>query len=103
LYRDRRPCSLWPSLLYNLGRDKCIIASDVLEARRISLAASLLEVYPIVELQRGSLYSIRGAKLPLPKAMSGYEEEEVSTALGYTAHLLALLSKYLQVKSATNM
>ncbi len=74
-----------------------VLALELLQARRLSIASALREVYPIVELEPGAVYSIRGAKLPLSRLMTGYEEEEVSTALGYASHVLALLSKYLQV------
>ena len=74
-----------------------MLAQELLHARRLSLASALREVYPISEVQPGTVYSIRGAKLPTPRLVQSYEEEEVSTALGYSCHVLSLLSKYLQV------
>mgnify|MGYP003332243046 CR=1 FL=1 len=42
------------------------------------------------------LLSIRGLILPM-KNMLSHEEEQVSTALGYVAHLVHLLAKVFQV------
>jgi len=42
------------------------------------------------------LYTIRGLRLPVTNLVS-YEDEEISTALGYAGHLVIMLSKYLQV------
>lgn len=57
----------------------------------------MYEVFPIQTIIENKLYSIHGAKLPLPASMSEYEEEEISTALGYCAHIIVMLAKYLQV------
>ena len=42
------------------------------------------------------LFSIRGLILPM-RDMLSHEEEQVSTALGYVAHLVHLLAKVFQV------
>jgi len=76
--------------------DDRLLSWEVLHSRRLTLCAALRDVYPIVH-NGDSVYSIRGAKLPPTKTMSAYEEEEVSTALGYALHMVALLSKILQV------
>eukprot|EP00968_Pinguiococcus_pyrenoidosus_P015575 scaffold1439_cov282-Pinguiococcus_pyrenoidosus.AAC.11 len=40
-------------------------------------------------------WAIRG--LELPKDLSGKDDEHISSALGYAAHLVLMLSKYLAV------
>jgi hypothetical protein len=40
---------------------------------------------------------IRGIELPMVIDTSLKDDEQISTALGYVVHLLALASKYLQV------
>ena len=83
----------------DVARGNYGLAEELLMSRRLSLVSDLRTVYPIFELDAGQMYSIRGAKLPTQEArhLQSLEEEEVSTALGYTCHLVALLSKYLEV------
>jgi Vacuolar sorting 38 and autophagy-related subunit 14 len=71
-------------------------AQGLLDSRSLSLAAQVFELYPIV-VDSSGYYSIHGAKLPPLHKMPEFEEDEVSTALGYTAHITGLLAKYLRV------
>jgi hypothetical protein len=66
-------------------------------AKQLSLLSELRSLYPIQEQEKGKRYSIRGIVLPHESAFASAPEEQVSTALGYTCHLISLVSKYLQV------
>jgi hypothetical protein len=60
------------------------------------LIYQLQKLYPIVRRSEGGVCTIRS--LPLPDIdMASYEEEAISTALGFTCHYLLLFSKYLEV------
>ncbi|CAB1102068.1 unnamed protein product [Ectocarpus sp. CCAP 1310/34] len=67
----------------------------LLEARRARLTAELQAIYPIK--YQGSLkeFTIRG--LELPADLYSIDDERISSALGYTAHLVCMLAKYLQI------
>jgi hypothetical protein len=78
--------------------DDRLLSYELLTARRLALVSRLRTVYPICELESGLIFSIRGVKLPSPRMVQGYEEEEVSTALGFTCHMVMLLAKYLEVQ-----
>lgn len=67
-------------------------------AKQLSLLAELRTLYPITEQDRGARrYAIRGIGLPPADALLTAPEEQVSTALGYTAHAVLLAAKYLGV------
>lgn len=48
-------------------------------------------------------YTIRGLRLPnnFNNILTSFDEEQVSTALGYVCHLVLMLSKYLEVSQRT--
>lgn len=97
---------------------------DILAVRRRYLLYTLTSIYPIARpahLKPPSLYhsqissptltehsrdynkdktinfyTIRGLKLPTTQ-LTAYDEEQISTALGYVAHFVLLLSKYLNI------
>ncbi|KAG6594149.1 UV radiation resistance-associated protein [Phytophthora cinnamomi] len=62
------------------------------------LVRQLGTVYPIEYVGAGE-YSIRGIRIANSDLSGGgrTDEEMISTALGYIAHLVFMLSKYLQV------
>jgi hypothetical protein len=80
-----------------LRRDEVGALHALVAAKRLSLLAELRALYPIQEQEKGKRYAIRGIALPPEAAFAGAPEEQVSTALGYTAHVVALASKYLAV------
>ncbi|CAM9127267.1 unnamed protein product [Choristocarpus tenellus] len=67
----------------------------LLEARRARLTAELKAIYPIKYQGQLGEYTIRG--LELPSDLYTVDDERVSSALGYCAHLVCMLAKYLQV------
>jgi UV radiation resistance-associated gene protein len=69
-----------------------------LAAQRRRICLDLQNIYPIDSVDDESLsFTIRGARLPATGKFDKTLEEEVSTALGWTAHLVYLLSGYLSV------
>ena len=56
------------------------------------------KIYPIVALtgHREYMYSIRGLQLPGTDLRS-YEEDQISTALGYICHLVSLISDFFDI------
>ena len=80
-----------------LRRDEVGVLHGLVAAKRLSLLAELRALYPIQEQEKGKRYAVRGIVLPPEAGFAGAPEEQVSTALGYTCHLVALASKYLAV------
>jgi len=74
---------------------------SLLTAKQLSLLSELKVLYPIKESDGGTRYTIRGIHLPNGDGASllacGAPEEQIATALGYTAHAVFLASKYLGV------
>jgi len=68
----------------------------LLESRQIKLLSELQTIYPIQRLDNQE-YAIRGVELPYDLNSTSKDDEHVSSALGYVAHLVFMLSKYLQV------
>ncbi|KAK9381595.1 UV radiation resistance protein and autophagy-related subunit 14-domain-containing protein [Kockiozyma suomiensis] len=70
---------------------------EILMQRR-RICDDLERIYPIEPIVGKSLaFSIRGVELPNTE-YSGFDDDVLGTALGYTAHLVYLLSFYLNVK-----
>lgn len=73
-----------------------ITVSIAAQRRRICL--DLQKIYPIESIDDETLrFTIRGISLPAAGKYEGLKEEELSTALGWTAHLVYLISGYLGV------
>ena len=69
-----------------------------LSAQRRRICLDLQTIYPIDSEDDETLrFKIRGVRLPASGKFEGSPEEEVATALGWTAHLVYLLSLYLCV------
>jgi len=67
-------------------------------AQRRRIGMDLQIIYPIESIDDETLrFTIRGIKLPSTGKFEGSPEEEVATALGWTTHLVYLLSLYLCV------
>ncbi|CAO3668414.1 unnamed protein product [Umbelopsis ramanniana] len=83
----------------NLERNKDMHKKTVagLTTRRKELIADMFSIYPIdQDYNDPQLYHIRG--MPLPNSVyTGYDDEVVATALGYTSHLVNMLSYYLAI------
>jgi hypothetical protein len=77
-------------------RSEVLLLRNLITAKQLSLLHELRGLYPIATLQPGPRFTIRGLLLP-DRDFHTLPEEQVSTALGYTCHLVSLLSKYLQV------
>lgn len=75
----------------------------ILEARQVKLVGELQTVYPIDRISsEGSgggkeRFAIRGVELTSPFEGSPRDDEQISTVLGYIAHVVLLLSKYLEI------
>ena len=65
------------------------------ELRQLKLISDVQGIYPIEKSETTGEYCIRG--LELPSEMSSIDDDHVASALGYVAHLLILLSKYLEI------
>ena len=77
--------------------------------RRRTLLHHLSQIYPIAPPRTAlkssqsqhplMCFTIRGLRLPnnFNNILTSFEEEQVSTALGYVCHLILMLSKYLEV------
>jgi len=81
----------------SLRHDAVLTVQGLVTAKQLSLLSEVRSLYPIQEQEKGKRYSIRGIVLPHESSFSSAPEEQVSTALGYTCHLISLASKYLQV------
>ncbi|KAI8575576.1 hypothetical protein K450DRAFT_261018 [Umbelopsis ramanniana AG] len=83
----------------NLERNKDMHKKTVagLTTRRKELIADMFSIYPIdQDYNDPQLYHIRG--MPLPNSVyTGYDDEIVATALGYTSHLVNMLAYYLAI------
>jgi hypothetical protein len=80
-------------------RCEVLRAAQKIRSRQAALVQQLNAVYPIEYVASGE-YSIRGIRLANSDLSGGsakVDEEMVSTALGYIAHLVFMLSKYLHV------
>jgi UV radiation resistance-associated gene protein len=67
-------------------------------AQRRRICLDLQTIYPIESIDEEPLsFKIRGIRLPASGKFEGTPEEQVATALGWTAHLVYLLSGYLYV------
>lgn len=79
-------------------RCEVLRAAHKIRSRQAMLVKQLSAVYPI-EYEGAGEYKIRGIKITNSDLTGGgrTDEEMISTALGYIAHLVFMLSKYLQV------
>lgn len=79
-------------------RCEVLRAAHKIRSRQAMLVKQLSVVYPI-EYEGAGEYKIRGIKITSSDLTGGgrSDEEMISTALGYIAHLVFMLSKYLQV------
>ncbi|KAG1704130.1 hypothetical protein DVH05_006141 [Phytophthora capsici] len=84
----------------NILERRCEVlrAAHKIRSRQAILVKQLGTVYPIEYVGAGE-YSIRGIRIANSDLTGGgkADEEMISTALGYIAHLVFMLSKYLQV------
>ena len=72
----------------------------LIRAHRINLLRSVMSIYPLHEKytdDSGSTFTVRGISLPTTFGNNNSEEEQVSTAFGYLAHCVHLVSKYLDI------
>lgn len=76
------------------AQDELARSVFLLEARQTRLLAELQGIYPLQQLSSGA-WAIRG--LELPRNAGHKDDEHVSSALGYVAHLALMLGKYLGV------
>eukprot|EP00904_Undaria_pinnatifida_P005670 jgi/Undpi1/2232/HiC_scaffold_12.g05618.m1 len=65
------------------------------EATCSGISIRVMAIYPIKYHEKLREYTIRG--LELPADLYSVDDERISSALGYTAHLVCMLAKYLQV------
>ncbi|KAG3035677.1 hypothetical protein PC121_g560 [Phytophthora cactorum] len=84
----------------NILERRCEVlrAAHKIRSRQAMLVKQLGTVYPIEYVGAGE-YSIRGIRIANSDFTGGgrNDEDMISTALGYIAHLVFMLSKYLQV------
>jgi UV radiation resistance-associated gene protein len=67
-------------------------------AQRRRICLDLSSIYPIESVDDETLrFTIRGIRLPSTGKFAESPEEEVATALGWTAHLVYLLAGYLWI------
>jgi hypothetical protein len=66
----------------------------LLQAQRIKLFRELRTIFPVT-VSLDQRYLIVGLEIPLDLYAGTVSEEEVSASLGYLAHLVAMMSKYL--------
>lgn len=78
-------------------RSEVSLLRTLITAKQLSLIADLRQLYPIAEVERGRQYSIKGLSMPHRDNFHLLREEHLSTVLGYTAHIVTLLAKYLQI------
>lgn len=72
-------------------------AAFLLAAQQIRLFRELRTIYPVT-VQTDQRYRIRGLEIPADVLTSTVGDEELSAALGYLCHLVAMMSKYLGVE-----
>jgi len=64
-------------------------------ARRWQLIRELKGIY-VIEHPKKTVYTINGISLPHSE-FTGYDEDQIATALGYVCHLLFMSARYLQL------
>jgi len=74
-------------------RQKLEVSVDLYQ---VKLLAELQQIYPIV-YKVGERYEIAGAELPIDIFGGEISEDETSAALGFLAHSLVMMSKYLSI------
>ncbi|CAG8528932.1 4624_t:CDS:2 [Diversispora eburnea] len=81
----------------DVNSEALYITSSKLYVRQRELVTDLLTIYPIEPIQSETLsFKILGVSLP-NSVFTGCNEELVGTALGFTCHLIQMLSYYLGV------
>lgn len=70
--------------------------SSLLDLRRREIISELSYIYPIVQLSDGR-YTIRDVHLPNSEDFEGKDELMISVALGFVAHLVQMISYFLDV------
>ena len=78
----------------SLASSSLLTSSFLLECRCVKLLSQLPPIFPIRRVT-DDLYTIRG--LDYPRDMSAMDDDRASAALGFLAHLLTMLSKYLSL------
>ena len=86
------------------GTEEALLrAKQQLAFRRRQLFQELSEIFPIVPVaaggtvKSGSLYSINDVTLPNSEQFGGCDEAQLSVALGHGAHVVHMMSIFLQV------
>lgn len=72
-------------------------AQSMVAVRQTRIILELSQIFPLVNTD-GVSGNVSICNMVLPNSdYSGYDEEQISTALGYVAHLTFMMSKYLEV------
>ncbi|KAF0700449.1 Aste57867_9033 [Aphanomyces stellatus] len=91
---DAKETEMKSGILYR--RMDILRVAHSIRALQATLVSQLYDIYPIAYLGAGE-YSIGGIKFTNADIANGKDEELLSTALGYIAHFVFLLAKYLNV------
>ncbi|XP_049775657.1 UV radiation resistance-associated gene protein [Schistocerca cancellata] len=95
LYKETEQLKEWRKS-YLDARESFVHINAQLNFRRRQLISELSFIYPIVE-ESTDKFTIAGVHLPNSEDFTGHEENTISVALGYVAHVVQMISVFLQV------
>lgn len=95
LYKETEHLKEWRKS-YLDARESFLHVNAQLNFRRRQLISELSFIYPIVQESKNK-FTIAGVHLPNSEDFAGHEENTISVALGYVAHVVQMISIFLQV------
>lgn len=94
LHKEMEQLKEWKKNLVDM-RETYVHIGAQLSFRRKQLISELNHIYPIV--QANGKHTICGVNLPNSEDFAGHDEVMISTALGFVAHLIQMISIFLQL------
>ncbi|XP_023711583.1 UV radiation resistance-associated gene protein isoform X2 [Cryptotermes secundus] len=95
LHKDMEHVKEWKRNFVDM-REAFLLTGAQLSSRQKQLISELNLIYPIVQMPDNK-YTICGVHLPNSEDFAGSDEVMISVALGFVAHLVQMISIFLQV------
>jgi len=95
LHKDMEHLKEWKKNFVDM-REALLLTTAQLNFRQKQLISELNLIYPIVQMPNNK-YTICGVHLPNSEDFAGNDEVMISVALGFVAHLVQMISIFLQV------